>query len=116
MRKRRLIRRKSASVFRVHRKGYRVPQGRRVDDNVQPSMPNLRLLPDVVREDLPTEVSEVLVYPSHVKTNKHHRRPKSKGGRDRVKSRRGKSYDNISVVPIYQHHAFNELFGSAPSV
>ena len=39
-------------------------------------------------------------------TNRHHRKPKSRGGSN--------SPENISRVPIRLHHAYNELFGSNP--
>jgi hypothetical protein len=66
-------------------------------------------------EDLPMEVSEVLVYPSHLKTNRHHKAAKSRGNGVRVKGRNGKWYENIAVVPIQYHEAFNMLFGSRPT-
>lgn len=39
--------------------------------------------------------------------NKHHRLPKSRHGSN--------SPSNISIVPITEHHAYNELFGSNPT-
>lgn len=113
MRKRRHFRRKGPPMFRMRRQRRGLPEGGRLNgDSVNP-LPEMWSDNILGHEDIPLEMSEVLVYPAHLKTNKHHRRPKSKGGRDVVRGKNGKRYDNIAVVPIQAHEAFNTLFGSA---
>lgn len=113
MRKRKYFKRKGSSLQRVRRQRRGLPErGRLNGDPINP-LPEVRSDDILGHEDLPMEMSEVLVYPPYLKTNKHHRRPKSKGGGTRVRSRNGKWYDNIAEVPIQAHEAFNMLFGSA---
>lgn len=100
-------------MFRMRRQRRGLPEGGRLNgDSVNP-LPEMRSNDILGFPDVSLEMSEVLVYPPHLKTNKHHRRPKSKGGRDVVRGKNGKRYDNIAVVPIQAHEAFNILFGSA---
>lgn len=113
MRKRKLFRRKGPSVSRMRGQRRGLPERGGLDGNPLNPLPEMRRDAVLVREDSEVEMPEMLVYPPYLKTNKHHRRPKSKGGHETVRGKNGKRYDNIAVVPIQAHEAFNTLFGSA---
>ena len=90
-------------------------QHRRNNGHLINPLPEMRRDTLLVREDSQVEMPEVLVYPTCLKTNKHHRHAKSRGGKDTVKGRNGKRYENIAIVPIQAHEAFNTIFGSRPT-
>jgi hypothetical protein len=111
MRKRRHFRRKGPPMFRMRRQRRGLPEGGRLNgDSINP-LPEMWSDNILGHEDITLEVSEVLVYPPHLKTNRHHRVAQFYGARETVKSKKGKRYNNISLVPIQAHDAFNTLFG-----
>jgi len=113
MRKRRHFKRKGPSMLRLRRQRRGPPERGGLNGNPVDTLPEVQGDGVLGHEDIEMEMSEVLVYPPYLKTNRHHRRPKSKGGHETVRGKNGKRYQNIAVVPIQAHEAFNTLFGSA---
>lgn len=109
--KRRHFKRNRASMLGVRRTRRGLPEGGRLNGDSINTLPEMRSDNILGHEDISLEMSEVLVYPPHLKTNRHHRVAQFYGARETVKSKKGKRYNNISMVPIQAHDAFNTLFG-----